>query len=127
DEQKRLIAQLDEALLVAERWPEKFAEQKEKLQFYRRVMQWEVESQRVPLTWKREKTLAELSAELDEMALLVERIRRASSGDMNRITQLGYQLAETHNDLVALESRGRSILTRQQQALEAQALAVIDY
>lgn len=127
DEQKRLIAQLDEALLVAERWPEKFAEQKEKLEFYRRVIQWEVESQRVPLIWKREKTLAELSAELDEMASLVERIRQASSGDMNRITQLGYQLAETHNDLVALESRGRSILTRQQQALEAQALAVIDY
>lgn len=127
EEQKRLIAELDQASLVAERWPEKFAEQKSKLDFYRRVMQWEVESQRVPLIWRRKKTLAELSAGLDEMTSLVERIRQASSGDMNRITQLGYQLAETHNDLVALENRGRSILTRQQQALESQALAVIDY
>lgn len=127
DEQRRLIAQLDQAALAAERWPDKLAEQKEKLDFYRRVMQWEVESRRVPLVWQREKVLAGLSGELDDMETLVERIRHASSGDMNRITQLGYQLAETHNDLVALENRGRGILTRQQQALEAKALAVIDY
>src|SRR5690606_4847762 len=91
EEQMRLIAELDRASLAAERWPERFAEQKNKLEFYRRVMQWEVESQRVPLVWQREKALAALSVELNEMASLVERIRQASSGDMNRITQLGYQ------------------------------------
>src|SRR5690606_41313171 len=89
-------------------------------------MQWEIDSRRVPLVWQREKELSGLSSQMQQMQSLVERIEHASSGDMNRITQLGYQLASTHNDLVTLENRGRCILTRPQQALEPHALAEID-
>ena len=127
EQQKQLVAQLDQALVLAQRHPEKLAAQKDKLEFYLRVMQWEIDSRRVPLVWQREKELSGLSSQMQQMQSLVERIEHASSGDMNRITQLGYQLASTHNDLVTLENRGRGILTRQQQALEAHALAVIDH
>lgn len=126
-QQEALLAQLDDARSRAQRWPERLADQQQKLDFNARVLQWEVEKNIVPLQWQREKGLRELASSVNEVDELSGRVARASSGDLTRVTDLGHQLAGTHNDLLALETRGRQILARQQKALEAQALDVIAF
>ena len=123
-----LLQQLQQAESKAKQWSDRIdPEQTERVEFWQRVLQWEIEENIVPLQWERRRELDALSAELSDTTNYVERVRVAASGDLGRISELGYQLAGMHNALTALEKRGYGILARQQKEIEAMALARIEF
>lgn len=128
DAQAELLDALSQAQEKAARWEARLPdEQKQKLDFYARVLRWDIESNLVPLQWQRER---ELLAATDDVAVLQDyrqRVESAARGDLGRIQMLGHELADTHNDLVALILRGHALLQRQQYAIEQLALGQIDF
>lgn len=126
--QQRLLAGIVRAQENAQRWGEKVsAEQQEKIEFYRRALQWDVAENIVPLRWQRKKELRQLEDLADQSVQLYRRVGRAAKGDLNRITTLGHQLATKHNEVVALEARGYDLLNRQQHDIERLALDQVEF
>lgn len=127
-EQERLLAGLAKAQENAQRWSDKVSSaQRDKLEFYRRVLQWDIAENIVPLQWQRKKELQQLEGLMEQSADLYRRVDRAAKGDLNRITMLGGQLAGMHNEVVALEARGYDLLSRQQHDIERLALDQIEF
>jgi len=127
-DQERLLAGLAKAQENAQRWRDKVPpSQQEKIEFYQRVLQWDLAENIIPLQWQREKELQQLGDLAKQSADLYRRVDWAAKGDLNRITTLGQQLAGMHNDVVALEARGYDLLTRQQHGIESLALDQVEF
>ncbi|MFN3714853.1 MAG: tetratricopeptide repeat protein [Alcanivoracaceae bacterium] len=126
DRERELLAALNEAEQLAERWPDRLRpEVRDRLALQKGLLIWQLQSDMVPRQWQRERDLRHLQPLLAEMALLMERVSEAAVGDSHRAMALGQQLAGLYNDLAALEQRGHALLRRQQQVMEAMALAQI--
>tara|TARA_R110002073_G_scaffold84612_3_gene201595 strand:- start:63850 stop:65913 length:2064 start_codon:yes stop_codon:yes gene_type:complete len=127
-DQARLLAGLEKAQDNAQRWRDKVSpEQQEKLNFYERVLQWDIAENIVPLQWQRKRELLRLGRLSEQSADLYRRVEWAAKGDLNRITLLGRQLAGMHNEVVALEARGYDLLSRQQHDIERLALDQVEF
>lgn len=128
DAQAELLDALAQAQEKAARWDVRLSdEQKHKLDFYARVLRWDIESNLVPLQWQRERELLAASGEVASLNDYRQRVDDAARGDLGRIQMLGHELADTHNDLVALTLRGHALLQRQQYAIEQLALEQIEF
>jgi|GEM_PF-429939 len=124
----KLLNQLKKAEEKAGNWQGKIEpEQADRVEFWQRVLRWEIEQNIVPLQWQRRRELDALQAELGATSGYAQRVKAAASGDLGRITELGYQLAGMHNALTGLENRGHDILARQQDGIETLALDKIEF
>ena len=128
EDQLVMLQQLSDARDSAARLRDKLSpEKREKLEFYNRVLRWEIEKDIVPLRWQRQSELHQLEKQLNAMQEYYQRVDWAARGDLNRITTLGHQLAGMHNALSALQGRGYELLARQQNGIEELALEQVAY
>lgn len=123
EEELRLLAALEEAETLINRWPEKIKpEIRERLTLQKGLLLWQLQENMVPRQWQRERELRDLSPLLTEMDALAKRVAQAAKGDSHRVVALGHKLAGLYNELAQLERRGDVLLQRQQQEIEALAL-----
>ncbi len=126
DEELRLLAALEEAETLINRWPEKIKpEIRERFTLQKGLLLWQLQENMVPRQWQRERELRDLAPLLTDMDDLSERVARAAQGDSHRVVALGHKLAGLYNELALLERRGDELLQRQQQAIEMLALRQI--
>ena len=127
DEERKLLAAVNEVEGLMARWPEKIKpELRERLALQKGLLLWRLQENSVPRQWQRERQIRELSVLLEETSLLTDRLAAAASGDSSRVVSLGHQLAGLYNEIASLDERGSSLLRRQQQQIEALALTQID-
>ena len=127
DEERKLLAAVNEVEGLMARWPEKIKpELRERLTLQKGLLLWRLQENSVPRQWQRERQIRELSVLLEETSLLTDRLAAAASGDSSRVVSLGHQLAGLYNEIASLDERGSSLLRRQQQQIEALALTQID-
>lgn len=101
------------------------AEKADQLALYQGLVTWQVLSRIEPRRWQYERRLQALDDELARSLLLRENVKRLTEGDISRVTDLGHALAGLHNELGALDQRGRQLLARLQRVIEGLALTQV--
>jgi len=110
----------------AGKWEGKLpAEKADQLALYQGLVTWQVLSRIEPRRWQYERRLQALDDELARSLLLRENVKRLTEGDISRVTDLGHALAGLHNELGALDQRGRQLLARLQRVIEGLALTQV--
>ncbi|MCC1496682.1 lipopolysaccharide assembly protein LapB [Alcanivorax sp. 1008] len=127
EDERKLLAAVDEVETLMSRWPEKIKpELRERLALQKGLLLWQLQENSVPRQWQRESQLKELDTLLKETAVLSDRVSSAASGDSHRVVSLGHQLAGLYNEIGELEGRGDKLLGRQQQQIELLAMTQIE-
>ena len=97
----------------------------EQVEFFQRVMQWELRENEVARFWEKESALSDLDRMLDEHQMLVARLRIAADGMSEGVYAQGEALAGINNALYQLLANGDVLRDRIRQEIEGQALGEI--
>ena len=117
---------LSEAQSRAQRWSGRIdPELADRVDFYQRVLQWELSKDEVPRFWERQRQLAELEALLARHGELAARVGHAAAGMSEGVYARGELLANMNNGLYQLLADGETLQRRIQQEIEGQALQEI--
>jgi Tfp pilus assembly protein PilF len=126
DRERELLLALQQAESLIERHGGGIkADVRERLALQKGLLLWQLQENRVPRQWQRERQLRDLAPLLTETDQLAARVREAMQGDSRRVLYLGHQLAGLYNELARLEAHGEQLLRRQQLEIEALALQQI--
>lgn len=117
---------MDEAGQRSARWQARLSpDVVDKVDFYRRVLDWELLSSEVPRYWQRQAELNELAQLHARNVELTARLEQAASGINADVYRKGEQLAGLNNALYQSIDEGEALLSRLRSELERQALAEV--